>query len=80
MPEMSPLGRVLMKVLQKGSWGAGALALLFAAILIYQRTTPEGGLAFRSGDAAFLGVLAALFALAVYLVRGIARELDGKGD
>jgi hypothetical protein len=80
MSEMSPLGRILMKVLQKGSWGAGALLLLFAAILVYQRMTPEGGLAFKSGDFGFLGVLAALFALAVYLVRGITKELDGKGD
>jgi hypothetical protein len=74
MAEMSPLARVLMMVLQKGSWVAAALLALFAGILLYQRWTPDG-LVLQNGDLGFLGVLAALFLLAVYLVRGIATEV-----
>ena len=79
MSEMSPLARILMRVLHWGSWGSGVLLVLFAGILLYQRWTPEGSLAFQKGDFAFLTVLAVLFLLAVYLVRGIRKELDGPG-
>jgi hypothetical protein len=75
MAEMSPLARLLMTILQKGSWAAGALMVLFAGILLYQRWTPSGFL-FEKGDVGFLGVLVALFLLAVYLVRGIKKEID----
>jgi hypothetical protein len=78
MSEMSPLGRILMTVLQKGSWAAGAVLLAFAGLLVYQRYTPDG-FVFQKGDIAFFAVLAALFALAIYLVRGIAKELGGDG-
>jgi hypothetical protein len=74
MTEMSPLARVLMLILQKGSWVAAVLLALFAGILLFQRWTPDGWV-LQKGDAGFLGVLAALFLLAVYLVRGIANEL-----
>ncbi len=78
MSEMSPLARILMGILHKGSWAAGALLLAFAAILLWQRWTPAG-FSFQKGDFAFLGVLAFLFLLAAYLVRGIRRELDDPG-
>jgi polyferredoxin len=79
MSEMSPLGRLLMNLLYKGSWAAAVLIAVFAGILVYQRLTPEGSLAFVPGDFGFLAVLAALFSLAVYLVRGIRREIDHPG-
>ena len=74
MAEMSPLARFLMVILQKGSWAAAALLALFAGILLFQRWTPDG-LELQKGDVGFLGVLGVLFLLAVYLVRGIAREV-----
>lgn len=74
MAEMSPLLRVLMGVLHKGSWAAGVLLVIFAGILLWQRHTPEG-FVFRQGDFGFLGVLAGLFLLAAYLVRSIGREM-----
>jgi hypothetical protein len=74
MAEMSPLARFLMLILQRGSWGAAALILAFAGILLYQRYTPVG-FVFKQGDMAFFGVLAVLLALAVYLVRGIKKEI-----
>jgi hypothetical protein len=85
MSEMSPLARVLMMVLQKGAWVAAVLLLSFAGILLYQRWTPTG-LVLQTGDIGFLGILGLLFLLAVYLVRGIAKEVrnhsagDGKNS
>jgi hypothetical protein len=74
MAEMSPLARVLMGILQKGSWVAGGLLALFAGILLWQRYTPEG-FAWQQGDKGFLGLLGVLFLLAIYLVRSIAKEV-----
>jgi hypothetical protein len=79
MAEMSPLARVLMGVLQKGSWAAGALIVLFAGMFCYQRYQPGIGFAFQKGDFGFLGVLVALLLLAVYLVRAIRKELNNPG-
>lgn len=78
MAEMSPLARVLMSILQKGTWVAGALLLLFAGILVWQRYTPEG-FAWQPGDKGFLGLLAVLFVLAIYLVRSFKKEMDNPG-
>jgi hypothetical protein len=77
--QMSPLARVLVGVLQKGSLVAAVLLLLFAAILVFQRWMPDGSFVFQQGDFAFLGILAALLVLAVYLVRAINKELKNPG-
>ncbi len=77
--KMSPLARVLMGILSKGSWVAGGLLTLFAVILIFQRITPEGSIKFEDGDLAFLGVLAVLMVLALYLIRSIKKEMDNPG-
>jgi hypothetical protein len=78
MAEMSPLARILMLVLQRGSWAAGALIVAFGGILLYQRKTPDG-FAFQKGDVAFFVVLGLLLALAVYLVRAIRKEIANPG-
>ena len=80
MQEMSPLAKLLMQILRSGSIGAAALLALFAAILIYQKITPDGHLAMTRQDWSFLGVLAALMLLAVYLVRAIAKEIKSPGE
>jgi hypothetical protein len=72
---MSPLAKFLMSILRHGSIGAGALLVLFAGILIYQKITPDGHLAMTKQDWSFLGVLVALFLLAMYLVQAIAKEI-----
>ena len=77
--QMSPLATILMAVLRKGIWIATALLVLFAAILVFQRITPAGSIEFEKGDIGFLGVLAVLLALAVYLVRGINKEMENPG-
>jgi hypothetical protein len=76
MSEMSPLAKFLMHILRNGSIGAAALLLLFAGISVYQKITPDGHLAMTRQDWSFLGVLAALFILAIYLVRSIAAEIN----
>ncbi len=78
MAEISPLVSVLMRILQKGSWVAGGLLALFAGILLWQRYTPAG-FVWQAGDKGFLGLLVVLFALAVYLVRSIGKEIGGSG-
>ncbi len=77
--QMSPLARVLVSILNKATWGAGVLLLAFAGILIFQRLTPEGSVIFKQGDLGFLGVLAALFLLAVYIIRSIKKEMERPG-
>jgi|JI8StandDraft_1071087.scaffolds.fasta_scaffold592569_2 hypothetical protein len=78
MSGMSPLARFLMSILSKGAWASGALLLVFATILLWQRWTPQG-LVLQKGDLGFLAILAALFLLALYLVRGIKKEMDNPG-
>jgi hypothetical protein len=79
MSEMSPLARVLLDILHKGTWFAGGLLLLFAGILLGQRWTSTG-FAFEPGDIGFLITLVVLFALAVYIARGIRKEMDTPGS
>jgi hypothetical protein len=55
-----------------------AFLLFFAGLLLYQRWTAEGVVLQRT-DYGFLAVLGAFFLLAIYLVRGIARELNKPG-
>jgi hypothetical protein len=68
-----------MNILRNGSIGAAALLILFAAILIFQKITPDGHLAMAREDWGFLGVLAIMLALAIYLIRAIAKEMNDPG-
>lgn len=80
MSETAPLARLLLHILRNGSIGAAALMILFAGISIYQKITPEGHVVMTRQDWGFLGVLAALLVLALYLVRAIAKEIKSSGD
>jgi membrane protein DedA with SNARE-associated domain len=80
MSQMSPLAKFLMLILRNGSIGAVVLLVLFAGILFYQKITPDGHLAMTRQDWSFLGVLVALFLLAVYLVKAIAKEINKPGE
>jgi hypothetical protein len=79
MSEMSPLARFLMNILRNGSIGSAALLILFAGITVYKKITPDGHLAMTRQDWSFLGVLAVLLLLALYLVRAIAKEMNDPG-
>jgi hypothetical protein len=78
--EMSPLAKILMSVLRKASWIAAALLLTFAGILVLQRRMPDGSFQWQQGDFGFLGVLAAMLLLALYLIRGIKKEMEKPGQ
>jgi hypothetical protein len=78
MVEMSPLARIFLNVLHKGSWASAVLITAFAGILLWQRWGGESFL-FRQGDIGFLVLLGLLLLLAVYLIRAIGRELAGRG-
>ncbi len=40
MVEMSPLARIFLSILHKGSWASAVLLAVFAGILIWQRWAP----------------------------------------
>ena len=80
MSEMAPLAKLLMLILRNGSIGAAALLILFAGISVYQNITPDGQLVMTREDWSFLGVLAALLLLALYLVRAIRKEIERPGE
>ncbi len=80
MSEMSPLAKILLHILRSGSLGAAALLVLFAGISVYQKITPDGQLVMTRQDWSFLGVLAVLLLLALYLVRAIAKEITTPGE
>ncbi len=80
MSEMSPLAKILLHILRSGSLGAAALLVLFAGISVYQNITPDGQLVMTRQDWSFLGVLAVLLLLALYLVRAIAKEITTPGE
>jgi hypothetical protein len=73
---MSPVAKLLVTILRWGSIGSAGLIVLFASTLAWQRWTPSGP-QFNRADWVFLGVLALLLMLALYLVRAIAREISG---
>lgn len=76
---MSPLATVLMRILRSGSYASAVLLVLFGGIYLWQRRTPDGGFVLTHQDFGFLTILALLAALAIYLVRAIAREMNNPG-
>jgi hypothetical protein len=79
MSQMSPLAKLLVSVLRWGSMASAGLLVLFASVFIWQKWTPAGPVLTRQ-DWGFLGVLAALLLLAIYLVRSIAKEIAANSN
>ena len=72
---MSPLGRLILKVMRWGLLGAAGLVAVFFAIDIGKR---DGGFAAMTRqDLSFLVILVLLFVFALWLARAISRELKG---
>jgi hypothetical protein len=76
MSQMSPLGSILMTILKKGSWGAGAFIALCIGIVVWQSRQPDGSFAMKPEDWKFIVLLVGMLLLAAYLVRSIGKEMD----
>jgi hypothetical protein len=77
--KMSPLAQFLVRILRTGSYVAAVLLVFFGGILLWQRHLPDGSFNMSRQDWSFLGVLAVLALLAIYLVRAIGKELKNPG-
>ena len=75
MSDNSPVGKLILLVLHKGSIGAAALMLLFIGINLWQHITPDHQLVIEGNDRSFLGVMVVLLLFALYLVWSIGKEL-----
>lgn len=79
MAEMSPIAGMVLKILKNGAAAAAVLLVLFSAIALWQRLTPDGSLKLQEQDYGFFGVVSILLLLALWLIRAIGREIDSPG-
>jgi hypothetical protein len=79
MTEMSPVSGIIMRVLKYGVWVAGGLLLLFGSISVWQTRQADGSFLMTAQEWKFLGLLAILFLIAVYLLRSIGKEIEDPG-
>ena len=75
MSENSPVGRLILVILHRGSIGAAALMVLFIGINLWQHITPKKQLVIEGNDRGFLGVMIVLLVFSLYLVWSIGKEL-----
>jgi TRAP-type C4-dicarboxylate transport system permease small subunit len=76
---MSPLMRLILKLMRGGVLGAAALLVAFIAIAGWQRWSARGSAALTGQDISFFVVMGLLLAGALLFARAIGRELDS-GD
>jgi hypothetical protein len=69
MSEMSPLGRMLLKILRVGTLFAAALIAILLGVAVWQNMQNYG----------FIGVMAAMLGGALWLAYAIGKELDNPG-
>ena len=74
MLDMSPLAIMLMSILRKGTIATLALLVLFTGIFLWQKHTPVGFVLNRQ-DWGFLGIIAVMALVALYLTNAIAKEI-----
>ena len=79
MSDISPLQRLLLGILRKGSLAAAGILLLFLAINIWQETNVDGLASLTRQDLSFMGLLAVMFLGALWLYRAIGREMRNPG-
>jgi heme A synthase len=75
MSENSPISRLILVILHRGSIATVALMLLFIGINLWQHITPDKQLVIEGNDRGFLGVMVVLLVFAIYLVWSIGKEL-----
>jgi hypothetical protein len=75
MSDNSPVGKLILIILHRGSVGAAALMALFIGINIWQHITPDKRVVIEGNDRGFLGVMVVLLVFSLYLVWSIGEEL-----
>lgn len=73
---MSPLMRLILKLMRGGVLGAAALLVAFIAIASWQRWTAEASASMTGQDISLFVVMGLLLAGALLFARAIGRELD----
>jgi hypothetical protein len=79
MSDISPLQRLLLRILRNGSLGAAGLMLIFLVINIWQETKASGFESLDRQDWSFIGLLAVMLLGAIWLYRAIGREMNNPG-
>jgi hypothetical protein len=80
MSEMSPLGRLILRVMRVACLSAAALLIAFLGLALWQKTSVGGIEALARQDYTFMGVLAAMAIGASWLARAIGREMNNPGS
>lgn len=76
---MSPLARLVLIAIRVGARAAAVFVAAALAIDLWKHWAFGGFGAMGRGDFVFLGVLAAILAGALWLVRAVGRELANSG-
>jgi hypothetical protein len=80
MSDISPLGKLILKVMRIACLGATALLLAFLGLALWQKTSVFGLAGIERQDFTFMGVLAVMALGALWLARAIQREMDNPGS
>ena len=79
MSDMSPLQRLLLRILRNGTLGAAFLLVVFLAIAIWQHSRTENFAQLTRQDWSFAGLLVVMLLCALWLYRAIGREMNNPG-
>ena len=79
MSDISPLQRMLLRILRNGTLAAAILLVLFMVINIWQKTKVAGIESLAGQDWNFIGLLAVMILAALWLYRAIGREMNNPG-
>jgi hypothetical protein len=80
MSDMSPLGKMILRVMRVACLGASAILLGFLGLALWQKTSVGGMAALVRQDYTFMGLLAVMALGAFWLARSIGREMDNPGS
>jgi hypothetical protein len=80
MNEMSPLGRLILKVMRIACLSAAGLLAFFLALVFWQKTQAAGLEGIVRQDVTFMAILAIMTVAALWLARAIGREMKNPGS
>jgi hypothetical protein len=80
MSDMSPLGKMILRVMRVACLVAAALLVAFLGLAFWQKTSVGGFAALVRQDYTFMGILAVMALGAFWLARAIGREMDNPGS